>query len=176
MEKIFIVTTDKTKLNTAYNIAKSISGEFGLDVAKTFISDLNLPICKDNPEYFTYFDVNDMVIAFKNNAMLYCVTESENSMGISLDDFYNTDIFCMSVEAFNNISESLLLNILVIWIDSKQNTIDNETIHNVKVFMNTLESLKYMYFIEDINSIERTISEYINGNSRRRLELLEENS
>ena len=76
MEKIFIVTTDKTQLNTAYKIATCISREFGLDVAKTFISDLNLPICKDIPEYFTYFDVNDMVIAFKNNAMLYCVTES----------------------------------------------------------------------------------------------------
>ena len=176
LEKIFIVTTDKTELNTAYKIATRISREFGLDVAKTFISDLNLPICKDIPEYFTYFDVNDMVIAFKNNAMLYCVTESEKSMGISIDDFYNTDIFCMSVEAFNNIADSMLLNMLIIWIDAKTTNTTDDDQFNVKILLNTLDSIPYMYFNESTRIIKQTICEYIEATPTRRQEILDENS
>jgi hypothetical protein len=117
-----------------------------------------------------------MVIAYKNNAMLYCLSESEKSIGISMDEYYNTDIFCMSVEAFNNISESLLVNILVIWIDSKANTTDENQINNSKILMNTLDSLKYMYFIEDFKTIRKIICEYLDATPAKQLEILEENS
>ena len=82
----------------------------------------------------------------------------------------------MTVEAFNNISESLLMNIIVIWIDSKYSTADANIANNVKILMNTLDSIKYMYFTEDYKVIKRTICEYIDASPKRKLELLEENS
>lgn len=176
MEKIFIITTNSDKLKTAFDVANYISSKYDLDIAKTFSSNLDIDICKDVPEYFTYFDVNDMVIAFKNNAMLYCLSEAEKSIGISLDEYYNNDIFCMTVEAFNNISESLLMNMIVIWIDSKYTSSNTNTMNNVKILMNTLDSIKYMYFIEDYKVIKRTICEYLDASPKRKLELLEENS
>lgn len=176
MEKIFIITTSKDKLKTAYDIANYISSKYDLDVAKTFTSNLDIDICKTVPEYFTYFDVNDMIIAFKNNAMLYCLSEAEKSIGISLDEYYNNDIFCMTVEAFNNISESLLMNMIVIWIDSKVSNGSTDIMNNVKILLNTLDSIKYMYFTEDYKVIKRTVCEYIEASPKRQLELLEENS
>lgn len=176
MEKIFIITTNKNDLDKAYKIANYISSKYDLDIAQTYTSTLDIDVCKENPNYFTYFDVNDMVIAYKNNAMLYCLSESEKSIGISLDDYYNNDIFCMSVEAFNNISESLLLNMLVIWIDSKASYSEINIMNNVKILMNTLDSIKYMYFIEDYKVIKRIVCEYIEATPARQLELLDENS
>lgn len=176
MEKIFIITTSKDKLKTAYDIANYVSSKYDLDVAKTFTSNLDIDICKSVPEYFTYFDVNDMIIAFKNNAMLYCLSEAEKSIGISLDEYYNNDIFCMTVEAFNNISESLLMNMIVIWIDSKASNGSIDIMNNVKILLNTLDSIKYMYFTEDYKVIKRIVCEYIDASPKRQLELLEENS
>ena len=176
MEKIFIVTTDSKDMSTAYKIASYISSKYDLDIAKTFTSSLEIDVCKETPEYYTFFDVNDMVIAYKNNAMLYCLSEAEKSIGISLDDYYNNDIFCMSVEAFNNISESLLMNILVVWIDSKSSNVDVNTTNNVKILMNTLDSIKYMYFIEDYKIIKRVLCSYLDATPTKQLEILEENS
>lgn len=176
MEKIFIITTNTDKLKTAFDLANYISSKYDLDVAKTLSSNLDIDIYNYVPEYFTYFDVNDMVIAFKNNAMLYCLSEAEKSIGIPLDEYYNNDIFCMTVEAFNNISESLLMNVLVIWIDSKYSSVDTNTMNNVKILMNTLDSIKYMYFNEDYKIIKRMLCEYIDASPKRKLELLEENS
>lgn len=176
MEKIFILTTNTKDIDVAYNLATYISSKYDLDIAQTFTSSLELDVCQNNPTYFRFFDVNDMVIAYKNNAMLYCLSESEKSIGISMDEYYNTDIFCMSVEAFNNISESLLVNILVIWIDSKANTTDENQINNSKILMNTLDSLKYMYFIEDFKTIRKIICEYLDATPAKQLEILEENS
>jgi hypothetical protein len=82
----------------------------------------------------------------------------------------------MSVEAFNNISESLLLNMLVIWIDSKASYSEVNIMNNVKILMNTLDSIKYMYFIEDYKVIKRIVCEYIEATPSRQLELLDENS
>lgn len=176
MEKIFILTTNTKDIDVAYNLATYISSKYDLDIAQTFTSSLELDICQHNPTYFRFFDVNDMVIAYKNNAMLYCLSESEKSIGISMDEYYNTDIFCMSVEAFNNISESLLVNILVIWIDSKANVTDENQINNTKILMNTLDSIKYMYFIEDFKTIRKIICEYLDATPTKQLEILEENS
>lgn len=176
MEKIFILTTNTKDIDVAYNLATYISSKYDLDIAQTFTSSLELDVCQNNPTYFRFFDVNDMVIAYKNNAMLYCLSESEKSMGISMDEYYNTDIFCMSVEAFNNISESLLVNILVIWIDSKANITDENQINNTKILMNTLDSIKYMYFIEDFKTIRKIICEYLDATPIKQLEILEENS
>lgn len=176
MEKIFILTTDTKDMCVAYKLATYISSKYDLDIAKTFTSSFDINICKENKEHFMFFDVNDMVIAYKNNAMLYCLSESEKSIGIAIDEYYNNDIFCMSVEAFNNISESLLVNILVIWIDSKSNNLDANTINNAKILMNTLDSIKYMYFIEDFKTIRNTICSYLDASPSKQLEILEENS
>ena len=135
MEKIFILTTDTKDMCVAYKLATYISSKYDLDIAKTFTSSFDIDVCKDNKEHFMFFDVNDMVIAYKNNAMLYCLSESEKSIGIAIDEYYNNDIFCMSVEAFNNISESLLVNIFVIWIDSKSKNLDTNTINNAKILL-----------------------------------------
>lgn len=177
MEKIFILTTSPKDINRAYKVASYISDKYDLDIASTFTTNRkSLDIDNEYIRYYQDFDINDMVIAFKNNAMLYCLTNNCDSIGISLDEYYNNDIFCMTVEAFNNIADSMLLNMLVIWIDAKTTNTTNDDQVNVKILLNTLDSIPYMYFNESTRIIKQTICEYIEATPTRRQEILDENS
>jgi hypothetical protein len=91
-----------------------------------------------------------------------------------MDEYYNSDIFCMTIEEFLNISESRLSNVLIIWLDCIN--IDKTLQHNVKIFINTLESLDYLYFNENDNDkILEVIKEYLNADNNIKKQILEEN-
>lgn len=173
MEKIFIITTLNDDIKIALDIAEYISDKYDLDIATTYITNATN---NDYKQYFAEFSLNDMILAFKNNAMLYCLTKNSDSIGISMDEYYNNDIFCMNVEAFNNISESILMNAIIVWIDGKSRKSSLQEMNNVKILISLLDSIPYLYFNENSEYIKNVLSEYIEANPIDRKLIIEENS
>lgn len=178
MDKIFIVSTDKYNKNK-YILAEYLSNVFDLSIANTIVYTNNTSIL-DNYKYLSILDLNNILLAYKNNALLYAITYADKDDNntietITIDDYYNNDIFCLSIEAFNNICENKLVNCIVIWIDSnlKQNNISfNEISH----FEESLKDIPYLYFNENINHVCQIVYKYFSGNKDEKQKILEENS
>lgn len=180
MEKIFIVTTNKDDINK-YFLAEHLSNMFDLDIAHTTIC--NTENFKDFTEYkyLSSLAISDMMLAYKNNALLYSlniVDKYGNNVieSITMDDYYNKDIFCMSIEAFNNISDNRLVNCLVIWLDSNIRAVTNISLNMIKYFEESIKDIPYLYFNEDINTVYKVVDAYLNGDPIMREQILEENS
>lgn len=121
---------------------------------------------------------------FQNNAFLF-LNKIENSyIGITLDDFYNSEIFFMNFDEFNKISKKIFdsdtYDILIVWVDTKnsnENPQLSKDIFEIKFLNETLSSLPYLYFLDDNNKdIVKIIVEYLNANSDEKEKILENNN
>ena len=135
-----------------------------------------------NENYIYYMSSEDINIAYKNNALLFILTENFISTGITMDNMYNNDIFCLSYHNFNDITDHVLLNqdVIIVWLDSKFiDKFDPETKKNLRELNyveNRLDYLKYLYFLdEDKTLIANTIIEYINADEETRKQIIENN-
>lgn len=173
--KIFIVCLSK---DISLNIAKDILKEDDdLTIIPIFSTDQSF---KDeiNENYIYYLSSNIVNLSYKNNSLLYILTNNYISYGITLDDFYNNDIAFMNIEEYNNIPDVIFNkhNILTIWIDSKKHqSINNKVNIELKYFNERIKNVNYMYFMEYDTNIYDTIIEYIEGDENKRLEILKEN-
>lgn len=174
--KTFIVCLDKDKaLNVAKDIIK-INDELTIIPRFTTNTEYKGEI---NENYIYYLDVNTVNLTYKNNALLYIKTDKYISTGITIDDFYNNDICCMTVEEFNSIPEIIFkkYETLIIWIDTKNNKgISNSDLIEINYFSTFINSIDYLYFLENEVDIHNTILEYIFGDGEKRKYLLEENN
>lgn len=97
-----------------------------------------------------YIDSKTLSIAYKNNALLYVNTNNSISRGLTLDEYYSTNISVIDIYDFNLISDCLLSNenLLVCWIDEskKQNMIENY-LEEIEVLENRIYKLNYLYFL-----------------------------
>jgi len=173
--KIFIVSIDK---NVSLDISKKIvEKNDDLSIIPIFSTDT---IYKDeiNDFYTYYLNVNVVNLSYKNNSLLYVITDNYISHGITLDDFYNNDIAFMNIEEYNNISDVIFdkYNVLTIWIDFKQHMfLDHKMNIELKYFNERIKNNDYMYFLDNDTSIYDIINKYINANEEERLNLLKEN-
>lgn len=173
--KIFIVCLNK---DISLKISKDILKEDDdLTIIPIFSTDQSF---KDeiNENYIYYLSSNIVNLSYKNNSLLYILTNNYISYGITLDDFYNNDIAFMNIEEYNNIPDVIFNkhNILTIWIDSKKHqSINNKINIELKYFNERIKNVDYMYFMEDDTNIYDTIIEYVEGDENKRLELLKEN-
>lgn len=169
MQKIFIISSDKTS-RVNYKLAEYLQSECGLDLASNFTTgDIEEP-------HFVQYSISDIILAYKNNALLYSYSKDNVHTGITMDEFYNNDLFCMTIDGFNNIADNRLVNVLVIWLDLPLKDITCEMSHTIKNFQKTLESINYMYFNEDFDTICRIMKDYIETDSEDiRDRILEEN-
>lgn len=168
MQKIFIITSDKNSKDN-YRLAEYLQLECGLDLAKSFTTG-------NVEQYYEQLSINDVILAYKNNALLYSYSKDNIHSGITMDEFYNNDLFCMTIDGFNNIADNRLVNVLVVWLDLPTKEITCEMSHNIKSFQKTLESINYMYFNEDFDTICKIMKEYIETDSEDiRERILEEN-
>ena len=180
--KIFITgphSIDKLK------IAKLlVEKDDSLSICKKFTSDSSY---KDitSEDYIYYLESQEIDLAYKNNVILFVNTENYISTGVSMDNYYNSDICVLSIKDFNNISntvfQSKLNDILVIWIDSPIKENNSETrvdINESKYLLERLNSgIKYLYFLsESDETIVDTIFEYLESDEERKAQILEENS
>lgn len=163
-----------------------------IELAKSIISkDDELSICpvftsneeydnKISDNYVYYLDPNIIDLSYKNNSFLYISTEDYISYGITIDDFYNNDIICLSTKNFNKIISTVFdkHDCLVIWVDSKFHKGINikEELNEIKYLEETISKLKYLYFVdENFDTISDIILSYITGTEEERNKILEEN-
>lgn len=174
-EKIFIVCDDK---------------DLSLDICKKIILKNDevsiIPIFSTDTEYYDeisenyiyYLDTVNVNLSYKNNALLYILTNNYISHGITLDDFYNNDIAFMNIEEYNNIPDVIFkkYDILTIWIDTKHhNSISKKYKIELKYFNERINEYKYMYFLSDDTNIEDIINSYIVASEENKKEILKNN-
>ena len=150
-----------------------------LSIASIFTTNVEYKDTEINENFIYYMDTLTVNLSFKNNSFLYINTIDYVSHGITIDDYYNNDIICMSIEEFNSISPKTFEHdeLLIIWIDEKGKVSNNE-LTEVKYFQDELSKYNYMYFLnEDMNDISDIILDYLSCNDEQhRNELLNENN
>lgn len=176
--KIFITGLNKIdKLIYAKQIAIL---DDDLSISQRFTNDINY---KNSPydEYVFYLDSADVDISYKNNAFLFITANDLLYTGITLDSFYNEDIFCMNISEFNNIPDYIfnINDILVVWLDTRINPKDKANINDilgVKHFLEKIEKLQVLYFLdEDPIKVANIILSYLEGTEEEKQQILQEN-
>lgn len=173
-DKIFIVGGANTPIIEIAD--KLVSLDESLKIASKFTSDRQLKdLTYDNNNQHLYYNDNENIhLDYKNNALLYIFSTEYTSEGVTLDEFYMSDIIPLNIENFNVVSEKVLesASCLIVWIDSKCNS-DNHLMKETKFLMERLDKLAYMYFFdEDTDDICNAIMEYISGTPHERKRLL----
>ena len=132
----------------------------------------------DDNSFGQYIDLETLSLSYKNNALFYVHTEDFMSNGLTLDEYYNNDIFCINIEDVNLISDSMIDdNTLIVWLDTKYQKSQNinKDLYEVKIFEQRLKNVNYVYFLdESIDKMTEIILNYINGNSDIKEKILEE--
>ena len=114
-----------------------------------------------NDNYIYYLSTQDIDLTYKNNFILFINTNNYISEGITLDTFYNNDIFIMTPQDFNNISSNIFkesYDILVVWLDTNYNKSNdklNKDIIESKFLEERLssEKINYVYFFNEENDL-----------------------
>ena len=160
-KKIFIIYHDPDVINTLVDELYIKSNE--VNIANKFTTNIN-DVKEGRPYSYYYLQTLEVNKALKNNYLLYIITNNYISTGITIDNFYNNDIFCLSYKEYNTIPDIIFSkhDIFTIWIDSKYNKYEN--INKDVVFIEKrLENVKYEYFLShEINEIVDTILNYLN--------------
>lgn len=177
MEKIFLVANNYN-IDNIHLIADKISQLFGLTIAPTCISTLDAVNSESliTKKYFKELDNQVFFLAFKNNAMLYSLVNNNYNIGITMEDFYNNDIFCLSLDALENVPESRLINSLIIWVDIPTQNITKQDISSANIILEIIENTPYLYFYENVEKIISVVSGYLQGDDETKQHILEENS
>lgn len=125
---------------------------------------------KDNVNEYTYYlDKETINISYKNNSLITVTTTNNESYGMTYDDYYNNDIFCMSLSEFNIMPDRLFKissdedrnKILVVWVDSSKNVDKNDVIE-AEYLTQRIEMLNYLYFCNETNdTIVNVINDYL---------------
>lgn len=162
--KIFIIYHDDSTIIDLVNKIFEQSNEINIsDKFTTNEKDVKNGI----PYSYYYLNTLEVNKAIKNNYILYVLTDNYISTGITIDNFYNNDIFIMNYKEYNAISDVVFNkhNILTIWIDSKDNKYPG--IFNDIIFIeNRLEHVNYEYFLNNENDeIIKVILNYLNINN-----------
>lgn len=156
-----------------------------LSIGSHFTNDIQYRDVTDD-EYIYYLSTQDVDLTYKNNFVLFVNTDNYVSSGITMDSYYNNDVFTMSMCEFNNISNVIFNNentdIITIWLDTvydKNNEHFNEDVVESKFFQERLnvDNIKFLYFYnEDTDTVCNTIISYINGSEDERIKILDENN
>jgi len=163
-KKIFIIYHDETILEDLVDMIFEASNE--INIANKFTTN-NDDVKNGRPYSYYYLSTVELNKAIKNNYVLYVLTNNYISTGITIDDFYNNDIFILNYKEYNTIPD-LVFNkhdILTIWIDSKDGKYKD--IFNDIVFVeNRLEKVNNEYFLKGENEeIVNTILNYLDENN-----------
>ena len=170
MQKIILVDTD-SKLTSVRHIADDLNRLCDLKIAERFNSGLDVQggITLDFPE---------VVVAYKNNAIFSCITDADNNTtGITMDEYYNSNIIYLSVAELMNVPDHKLTNCLIVWIDSDKLSCSTEDISIATNMEKIIQNCEYLYFLKnELDKVIATICRYIDGDIEERQNILEENS
>lgn len=184
-EKIFIISPNNTRPIEVCKEISKISDD--IIIANTFITDSDYSE-KSLSDEFKYYISNDQLnLDYKNNALLYVITDSiaENSYGIAIDEFYNSNIIPMSIKSFNTINPDLYKGCTIVWADSKYDrmmkAIDRKILNiDIKYFNEISKTFdrNVIYFstIESNIDIAKTIIDYMCADEEGKNIIINENS
>lgn len=151
-----------------------IKNEGKFKVAKIFTTNQEL-------EHSYQYNISneELNICHKNNAILYVKTVINESYGVTIDDFDESNIIFMNTEDFNNISNKVFLSnneLIIIWLDTKNHDsrLNNE-IRETEYMIEKINSdnMKYLYFLDTpLIEIMDVICEYLEHPEKRE-EILE---
>ena len=162
--KIFIIYHDETILEDLVNEIFEASNE--INISDKFTTD-NQAIKNGRPYSYYYLPTLEVNKAIKNNYVLYVLTNNYVSNGITIDNFYNNDIFILTYKEYNTISDLIFNkhNILTIWIDSKDGKY-KDIFNDINFVEKRLENVPYKYFLKgENNEIVETILNYLDINN-----------
>lgn len=178
-DKIIIVgLSELNKLEIAREL---IRRNDNLSIAPHFSSDQSIKEHGElNDDYIYYLDNATISLAFKNNSLLYVMTDGYVSTGVTTDDYYNNDIICIDIIDFNNIPDRYFTKKnenLIIWIDSRVHKhINSSEMLEIRYLQERLDTLPYIYFLDDtVDNVCTCILEYIEASEDRRREIIEDN-
>lgn len=176
-----IIITGAKPIDKLHIAKQLIEVNDNLSIAPTFTSDRRYEnVVSDN--YIYYMDLEKVNLAFKNNVILYINTDVNISHGITLDNFYNNDIFVMDLEDFNNISERNITgqDLLIVWVDTKHYEEKNERLKDIteaKYLEERIQTIPYLYFLDNtVEEIVNVINDYLEGDEEQKLVICQENS
>ena len=181
-EKIIIIGPEVTR---RMDVAKKMSEmDDSYVIAPTFTSDLDMQD-KITDEFEYYLSLDDIQLAFKNNAFMFVNSSGDDTVGITYADMCTSDLFVLSFEDFNNVSTRMLDEIrpVICWIDTKKKSYDayKKDLTEAKYVIEKIDSreITTLYFnedVDDVDSIANTMLTYMTGDEVIRAEILEENS
>ena len=105
-----------------------------------------------------YLDNNIISSSIKNNSILYITTIDEKMVGVTIDDFYNSDIIPMSISNFNDISTNFFdkykEELVIVWYDTKNHTSKKELKREINESTFLFEKIenngyKFVYFLDE---------------------------
>ena len=175
--KIFItgdVTIDKLEIAKAL-----IQKNDDFSIAPKFVNDISRKD-KIGDDYMYYMDNVDIDLSYKNNAFLYVKTNIDLTTGITLDMFYNNDIFPLDIYDFNSISDSIIYSYdsLIIWVDTKRKRkMNEEDSLGINHLIERTNNVNTLYFLdESVDHITDIIMKYLSSSVEERQKILDENN
>ena len=170
MQKIILVDTNSTLISVR-QVSDELNRLCDLRIAERFNSGLD--------EYSNFnLDFQEVVMAYKNNAIFSCITDINNiTTGITMDEYYNSNVIYLSVAELMNVPDHKLTNCLIVWIDSDKWSCSSEDISIATNMEKIIHNCEYLYFLKnELDVAVKTICRYIDSDIEERQNILEENS
>ena len=174
MIKFLIVGENSIDKKEIVNMLLSNEGMF--KIAKYFSTNEE----ESKQDFYYYLSNQELHICYKNHAILFVKTTLCDSVGITLEEFYENNVIFMNTEDFNNISNRVFLSnneLIIVWLDTKNHD-TNQIKKEIKESSYLQEkidtdNLKYLYFLDKPTiEIMDVICEYLKKPELRE-ELLE---
>lgn len=158
-------------------LAVRLSEKLDMSIAPTFTTDLLYDGRANKHVYF--MSSEEVELSYKNDAFMWVRTYDDISTGVVLHDMYDHDLFVMGCAEFNNISAPVFNSFInedgmIVFLDSKKKHTEYSAAE-AKFALERIYDAKYLYFINDsIQSIEKTLTEYMHGDENVRLSIQNE--
>lgn len=158
--KIFIIYHNDDLINDLVDNLYQQSNE--INISNKFTTNIN-DVKNGLPYSYYYLNTLEVNKTIKNNYILYVLTDNYISTGITIDNFYNNDVFILNYKEYNAISDNVFTknNILTIWIDSKHNKY-KDIFNDILFVEKRLENVNYEYFIYENTKNEEIIDTILN--------------
>ena len=186
INKIYIICIDKDKQLDVIHCLLERNKDFV--VANQFTTAKEYADIDMSDKYLYYISEEQLNLDFKNNALLYVITDSDTqeSNGIAIDEFYNSKIIPLSIKAFNLVKKENLENSLFVWFDTPMNKSDYSKIDyhvnmiEAKYLLNNINKIQdsFLYFSpkDDLKESIDIIMSFFNGDDKTRKQIIKENS
>jgi len=170
--RIYIISLNST--DTSDITEKLMELDDNLTLASKFTTN------ESNNVNTVTIDPQTLFLAYKNNSIFYTHASVEETFGVFIDDYYNSNLFEINIEDFNIISNNFFNeDDIIVWIDNTGNKSDNikNDINEINILWEKLNLFPYLYFYnEKLEVICEIILNYIYGSEEDKKELLEEYS